>query len=570
LIPSENFLITDIHRANIQIYPRVFRCTKCNSLTYISSDRHIGDQVSQNHPPPAKVGISCPVCNSRPMTQQPHILIDYDSGREFQLQTKCKNDHALKLKFTGSVVSILGWRLSCNEPTCEYSVFRDPFAKKTTGQPYFPFFYHDNKRLAITPATRGPRQPIVITKVDTMKFPFKPNESLLAALFNVNNCPSINELFNEWCKIRNSLIHEFKEYIDDKKDRIKKAEKSKPGDKLYDSSEENLLKNDEKFKEISEKTDGAGNQLKKMLIEAKIDTSIIDSYLQDLRFDFDEIINLLISNGKTYEEFLNELNEEDNRKNNLTKFNENLKNLNIDFIKYLYNDDPKDIENEPNRSLQIVKVGIGTKISEQNIPFHMINNTQYDAVMDYTENRMRPDQNHPIIFGTNHPIEALFIKFDPKALVTNCNVSKKSNNNNINLALIEDEITYQKIETLLHTISHLLIRRISQISGLGLGSLSHRIFPKAGSILLYTTVFPTLGQLREVFEYNIMELTNPLKIKRQASKCPRDPICLENEFDPANCFACLHIPDHCCDGFWNRKLDRRAVWNNEGSGLWNH
>lgn len=569
VIPTDNFLITDIHRANIQIYPRTFRCPKCNSLVYIASDKNIGEEVSQNSPPPAKTGIACPVCGCRPITQQPHVLLDYDTGFESQLPTKCLNGHPLKLKFSGSVVSILGWRLSCNDPSCIYGKDRDPFAKKNDMTPYFPLFFNNGKRMAITPTTRGPRQPIVITKVDTMRFPFKPDEALLASIFQVSNSPTILELFYEWCKIRKAIMNDLKKYIRDTKARIKDAEERRPGDELFDDIVTKLFKNDPSFKEISERADDAGNKLKQELIRAGIPLALLESFLHELRFEFDEIVNLSISEGFSYEEFINKLNERDPRKLTLKLLKENLIKIHISSIRYLYHDESIDLEEEPNRSLQIVKVGIGTKVSEQNVPFYAIRSASFEPVMDKNNNRIKPDQNHPIVYGTNHPIEAIFIQFDPTIIVDKLKVEKKSENDSINLAIIEKDEKKKEIEKLLHTLSHIFIRRISYISGLGLGSISHRIFPKAGAILLYTTVHPTLGQLREAFEHKMIELTDPVVLKRQASNCPRDPICSENEIDPANCFACLHIPDHCCDGYWNRELDRRVIWNINGTGLWN-
>jgi len=573
-IPSENFLIADINSAEIQIFPRVFRCPVCHSLTFIRNDREIGNEVNQRNPEPSKTGITCqnPNCNYRPITQQPHILLDYDSGEQYNLPTKCQNNHSLVLKYSGSAVSILGWRLACINKNCEYNKERDPYAKRNNQYPYFEGFYRNNKKLTISPSTRGPRQPIVITKVDTMRFPFKPNENLLVSLFGMHGSPSINELFDQWCKIQKSIIQQLS-YLPEVHQRIKIAEQMNTNEKIYQDTEKNLLETDSEFNKISKKSDEAGRDFKKELIKIGISTDEIDSLLQNLRMSFDEMINLQIANGHTFEEFVESLLNSDPRKNELKRsidgYTDNLSDLHFSTLKYLYHEESADPIKEPNRNLQIVKVGIGTKIGERNIPFHLIRNIRLDSLKDKNEVRTKPDETHPLAFGTNHPIEALFISIDSDFLIKKYNIEKRSNNSKLNLALNSNNEIEEEIEKMLHTLSHILIRRTSEISGLGLGSISHRIIPKAGSILLYTTVFPTLGQLREIFEYNITELVDSTKLKRKASECPRDPICLENKIDPANCYACLHIPDHCCDGYWNRNLDRRTLWNGDGSGIWN-
>ena len=570
-IPSENFLITDIHRSIFQIYPRTFRCDSCKTLRYLNSDKELGIETTQNFPPPAKIGITCinKNCNRRPIIQQPHVLLNYDNGVERQLPTKCPNGHDLKLKFSGSSVSILGWRLSCNEPSCKYSKDRDPFTKDKDGKPYFPFFFDEGKRMAITPSIRGPRHPIVVTKVDTMHFPFKPNESLLASIFEYTNAPLLMELFTEWCKIRNKLIEEFRIYGDTQKICIKKAERQKRGEPLYNKVEEILLKNDSGFSSISKRADEAGINLKNYLITLGKPVDQVDSLLQKLRFDFDEIINLFIANGFSYPEFINSLPNTDPRRNTIENFNQNTARLCISSIRYLYHDEPVDPCKEPNRSLQIVKVGIGTFMGEVNTPFHRIKNVFFDECDDKNHIRRKPSDVTPIVYGTNHPIEGLFICINPAILLKKCNIDIKSENPKIDLALLDEGEKIKQVEKLLHTFSHVFIRRVTQISGLGLGSVSHRIFPRSGAFLIYTNVYPTLGQLREVFENRTLDLIEPLTMMRMASSCPRDPICSENEIDPANCFACLHIPDHCCDGYWNRQLDRQTLWNNDGSGLWN-
>ncbi len=571
-ISTDNFLISDVNRAYIQIYPRVFRCQKCLRLFKIKDDANLGNEVNQRSPNPSKVGIACPKCGTRPINQQPHILINYETGDQYDLPTKCPNGHPLRLKYSGSAVSILGWKISCDNKQCEYGKERDPYAKKSGKFPYFPGFYKNGKKLSITPTTRGPRQSFVITKVDTMPFDFKPDSHLLASLFMFNDAPSIEELFNQWIKIRAGLIKKLS-YINDKRFRLKTVEQMNSNDEPYIEVKTDLFKKDDEFKQKSNNSDRASVEFNKILLKAGIKDEELSSYVNKLRFRFDEIINLSIANSTTYQNFLHELSDDDPRKEQIDEkidqYEKNLRNLYFENFTYLSHEESTDELNDPDRNLQIVKVALGTKVNDRNIPFHRLNYVKKVSLRTRDKKLATPCENNPLIFGTNHPVEALYIKIEPSRILELLNINGKTDYDSLNVALIEDNEQIKKIDCILHTLSHILIRRISEISGLGIGSLSHRIFPHAGSILLFTTIFPTLGQLREVFEGNILELTDPIKLKRKASNCPRDPICSKNAIDPANCFACLHIPDHCCDGYWNRSLDRRVLWNKEGIGLWN-
>lgn len=126
---------------------------------------------------------------------------------------------------------------------------------------------------------------------------------------------------------------------------------------------------------------------------------------------------------------------------------------------------------------------------------------------------------------------------------------------------------------LLHTLSHLLIRQITQECGYSEASIKERIYstypgrvkPMAG-ILLYTSSTASdgsLGGLVRMAETDIIEkvLKNMLD---QAKWCSSDPLCIEsttqgyNSLNYAACHACALLPETCCESF-NCLLDRVAV-----------
>lgn len=126
---------------------------------------------------------------------------------------------------------------------------------------------------------------------------------------------------------------------------------------------------------------------------------------------------------------------------------------------------------------------------------------------------------------------------------------------------------------LLHTLSHLLIRQITQECGYSEASIKERIYStypgrvkSMSGILLYTSSTASdgsLGGLVRMAETDIIEkvLKNMLD---QAKWCSSDPLCIEsttqgyNSLNYAACHACALLPETCCESF-NCLLDRVAV-----------
>ena len=134
---------------------------------------------------------------------------------------------------------------------------------------------------------------------------------------------------------------------------------------------------------------------------------------------------------------------------------------------------------------------------------------------------------------------------------------------------------------LLHTLAHVMIRRVSAASGYSDASIRERIYSDAqlNGILLYTATPSSDGSLgglvRQGKTENFADLiTSSVK---NSTRCSRDPLCAED--DPAGmkrasihpsfarvnasaCYGCVLLPETSCENF-NRLLDRRLLFDED-------
>lgn len=121
------------------------------------------------------------------------------------------------------------------------------------------------------------------------------------------------------------------------------------------------------------------------------------------------------------------------------------------------------------------------------------------------------------------------------------------------------------VYSLLHTISHSLIRNIETVSGLSKGSLSEYLIPTTSSVLIYThnTHENPLG----VFESIMINSLDTLLENAYASlsECINDPVCatyFSDKKTTASCFDCCYVAEVSCQHM-NFDLDRRLVVGGE-------
>lgn len=133
---------------------------------------------------------------------------------------------------------------------------------------------------------------------------------------------------------------------------------------------------------------------------------------------------------------------------------------------------------------------------------------------------------------------------------------------------------------ILHSLAHILIKKLGPDSGFDLASISERIYSSKNmnGILIYTssTGEGSLGGLiKQIDNVSISNLI--MESIKEIEHCSRDPICI-NE-DPADmnsrplnlrlngsaCFACLMLPETSCE-YFNKMLDRK-IWTDKEFGI---
>lgn len=130
--------------------------------------------------------------------------------------------------------------------------------------------------------------------------------------------------------------------------------------------------------------------------------------------------------------------------------------------------------------------------------------------------------------------------------------------------LDEDSDEYKNLKILIHTFSHILINRASSYTGLNSDSCGELLFPKAGSFLIYSTSNINIGGFSFVFENSLFEWFNNVKL--EINDCVFDPTCID---EYGACFSCVYLPEFVCS-YFNDFLDRDAFLgeNRFKKGYW--
>ncbi len=118
--------------------------------------------------------------------------------------------------------------------------------------------------------------------------------------------------------------------------------------------------------------------------------------------------------------------------------------------------------------------------------------------------------------------------------------------------------------SLLHTVSHLLIKQLGTYSGLEQEGLSEEIYPYQCAGLIYVNQGAefSLEGLRLAFEHHLQQIMDG--IRRDSRTCLYDPEC---QVSQGACHGCIHLAEISCTHF-NRLLDRRLLSPTSSDGLW--
>ncbi len=123
---------------------------------------------------------------------------------------------------------------------------------------------------------------------------------------------------------------------------------------------------------------------------------------------------------------------------------------------------------------------------------------------------------------------------------------------------IEDELTHE-IYTLLHSMSHALMRTASGQCGLDSNSISEYVMPSIPAVFLYasSTEHFSLGGMHTLFKTRIHPWVD--ETIADVQQCVYDPVC--NHEDGA-CHACMYMSEVACESA-NAHLDRSYLVGDE-------
>lgn len=124
----------------------------------------------------------------------------------------------------------------------------------------------------------------------------------------------------------------------------------------------------------------------------------------------------------------------------------------------------------------------------------------------------------------------------------------------------------------LHTLAHLLVRRLAFTSGYASASLQERIYAnsertdKTAGILIYTAAGDAQGTLGGLVRLGEPRLLFPLLVAAldDADVCSNDPVCIESDrqgssqLNLAACHGCTLVSETSCETA-NRLLDRQLL-----------
>jgi hypothetical protein len=119
---------------------------------------------------------------------------------------------------------------------------------------------------------------------------------------------------------------------------------------------------------------------------------------------------------------------------------------------------------------------------------------------------------------------------------------------------IENDLT-REVYTLLHSMSHALMRTASGQCGLDSNSISEYVMPSIPAIFLYasSTEHFSLGGMHTLFKTRIHPWVD--ETIADVQQCVYDPVC---EHEDGACHACLYMSEVACEGA-NANLDRRYL-----------
>ena len=257
------------------------------------------------------------------------------------------------------------------------------------------------------------------------------------------------------------------------------------------------------------------------------------------------------------------------------RFTEDEDNKNINFYNLIKNDDLKlknfvqlkrdvGIENLTYiPDIHMISSSIGV--------IRGINNSEKDTAPHF-EPHWKSYKDKDVFYALSFPFETEGIMFDldkDKLVDWIFDNSNKTRVPGISaeeylFELDESSDEYENLRTLIHTFAHILINRSSLYTGLNSDSCGELLFPKEGAFLIYSSSNINIGGFSFVFENSLFEWFNNVKL--EVNECVFDPTCIDEK---GACFSCVYLPEFVCSHF-NDFLDRDVFLggNRFKKGFW--
>lgn len=204
---------------------------------------------------------------------------------------------------------------------------------------------------------------------------------------------------------------------------------------------------------------------------------------------------------------------------------------------------------------------------------------RYDTTADFVEPDMGPDRKRRPVYPAIEMFgEGIFLRFDERHL--------RSWEQDPGVVARAEILRVRRLESpwadrlevpeprfiALHTIAHLLVRRLAFASGYGSASLQERIYAqtdrpdRTAGILVYTAAGDAQGTLGGLVRLGHPEILLPLLVAAlaDADVCSNDPVCIESDRQGSSqlnlsaCHGCALISETSCES-GNRLLDRQLV-----------
>jgi len=494
-----------------QIYPRTFYCVNCAHLKMIS------DNEEWNKFDPSK----CPICGER-YRQSSVVRYCETCGKVEPLHFYCE-EHGLdhwKMIMT-EMDQPATWKAQCTKCNSEpidinpYPCLHEDYGRKISNEN--PSSY---KILTVMENTVYSSETITIVDAPKTKLASSGNTAYILLGLHLNKfdhildeagvSPTLDEI-NELI----SLLENTPKFIDPKI-----LQHAKDIDKII-----NEIQNEYDYLEI-EKT------IEYLIIKGLYDKSHNNQILK-------------------YSDYLNTL-ESNDQKKLINKFDLLKKEYFIQNISYI-------------PDIQLINSAIGVvkgpnKFYEENFVPH------FEPFFDYKKQSFKA-------FSYPFETEGILFELDKlkvvEWLISNNRIDhdddlNENDANNIIFNLKNNSNAYKAVETLIHTLSHILINRSSLFTGLESDSCGELLFTNNASFLIYSSSNINIGGLLFVFENSLTEWFNDVKL--DSKDCVFDPTCLH---DTGACFSCLYLPEYVCTLF-NENLDRDVLMGKKRyrKGFW--